>query len=92
MAVNPSPSSSSSVFNDMDSLSRVEQFLGVAITDAWPSMIIEQLFVDEPTDTTLRHVVTFMHGNGVPIQLAIDCLNACNGMEQWYVEERLHEW
>jgi hypothetical protein len=92
MAVNPGPSSSfSSSSNDMDPLSHVEQFLGAAITDAWPSTIIEQLFMDEPTDTALRHVATSMYGNGIPIQMAIDCFNACNGMQQLYVEEKFHE-
>jgi hypothetical protein len=91
MAVNHGPSYSSSS-NDIDPLSRVEQFLGAAITDAWPSTIIEQLFMDESTDTSLRHVATFMYGNGIPIQKAIDCFNACNGMQQWCVEEKFHEW
>jgi hypothetical protein len=55
-------------------------------------MIIEQLFMDEPTDTTVHHTATFMYGNGVPIRLAIDCFNECNGMRQWYVEEKFREW
>jgi hypothetical protein len=73
-------------------LSCVEQFLGVAITDAWPSLIIEQLFMDVPTDTTLRHVATFMQGNRVTIQMAIDFFNACNGMHQCYVDGKFYEW
>jgi hypothetical protein len=76
----------------MDPLSCVEQFLGVTITNAWPSTIIEELFMDVPTDTTLRHVTTFMRGNRVPIQMAIDCFNARNGMHQCYVDEKFHEW
>jgi hypothetical protein len=67
MAVNPGPLSSS---NNVDPLSRVEQLLGATITEAWTLMIIEQLFMDEPTDTTVRNTATFMYGNGVPIQLA----------------------
>jgi hypothetical protein len=76
----------------MDPLRRLEQFLGAAITDAWPSTLYEQLFMDKPTDTTLRHVETFMYDKGIPIQMAIDCFNACNGMQPWYVEDKFHEW
>jgi hypothetical protein len=90
MAVNPGPASSSS--NNLDSLSCVEQFLGAAVTDAWPSTIIEQLFMNVPSDTTLRDVATFMRGNRVPIQMAINCFNSCNGMHQFYVGEKFHEW
>jgi hypothetical protein len=82
MAVNVGPSLSSFSSNDMDPFSCVEQFLGAAITDAWPSTIIEQLFMDEPIDITVRHVAPFMPGNGIPIQMEIDCFNACNGMQQ----------
>jgi hypothetical protein len=92
MGVNPGPSSSSSFSNEMDPLSRVEQFLDAAITDAWPSMIIEQLFMDEPTDITMRHVASFMRGNGFPIMLANNCFNACNGMYHCYVDEKFNEW
>jgi hypothetical protein len=90
MSVYPGQSSSSS--HDMDPVSRVQQLLGAAITDAWPSLIIDQPFIEEPTDTTLRNIATFIYGNRVPIQLAIDLFDGCNGTRKWYAEERFHEW
>lgn len=71
----------------MDPLSAVENHLRAAV-DTWPTFIITQLYVEEPSKGSLRDVATFMYGNRVPLRLAVECFKACNGAQALYVEEK----
>jgi hypothetical protein len=50
------------------------------------------MFVDEPNARTVRNVAAFMFGNGVPVEVAVNCFNASNGLNRTYVDEKMHEW
>ena len=74
----------------MDPLSRVEHLLGAVET--WPTHIIMCLFVEDPTDLSVRAVSEFMYGNRVPVRQAIEYFIACNGGRSWYVNNTVYEW
>jgi hypothetical protein len=74
----------------MDPLSLVEERVGAVET--WPSYIIWHMFVDEPDASTVKNLAGFLYGNEVPLQDAVKCVNACNGVNGGYVSEKMHGW
>jgi hypothetical protein len=78
----------------MDPLSAIEEIIGDV--DTWPTYIIHDLFITEPTVKSVKTVVAFMCGNGIPCELAIDCFNACNGLKKSgvaaYINQYYAEW
>ena len=59
-------------------LPRVEAVLGPI--ERWPRTVLDQLFNDPPTETSVRDVAAFCYGNGVPYNLAYQLFDACNTM------------
>jgi len=49
-------------------LHALESFLGD--TEQWPTTILNQLFIDEPTPTIIKKVSAFYYGNNVPYNIA----------------------
>jgi hypothetical protein len=74
----------------MDPLSVVEERVGAV--ESWPTYIILHMFVEEPNARTVRNVAGFMYGNQVPVEHAVNCFDACNGLNRSYVAEKIHEW
>jgi len=58
----------------MDPLISVEDNLGYVET---LSIHIYNIFVVEPNTISVKKVAAVMYGNGVPVERAIDCFNAC---------------
>ena len=67
----------------MDPLSAIEEITG--LVDTWPTYIIHDMFVEEPQHKSIKTVAAFMCGNTIPCELAIDCFNACNGLNKSFV-------
>ena len=58
--------------------------------DSWPSYILQHLFIDNPSPTRpkkLKRVMAFFFGNSVPLELAYEFYNACNGRHSRFVVE-----
>ena len=43
-----------------------------------PSDVLSALFLDHPTDETVRTIVSFFYGNGVPLRIAGHLSTLCN--------------
>ena len=65
----------------MDPLKAVEDFLGDV--ESWPTYVIYNIFVEKPNTSSVKKVATFMYGNGVTIERAVQCFNACNGLNSY---------
>jgi len=74
----------------MDPLRAVEDILGDLET--WPTYIITNMFIVEPNTISVKKVVAFLYGNGVPVERAIDCFNACMGLDSYYVSCAMRDW
>jgi len=74
----------------MDPLSVVEQYLGAVET--WPTTVIMNMMVENPTAPSVCAISAFMYGNRVPLSEAIRCFQACNGGRSRYVNKKMHEW
>jgi len=74
----------------MDPLSSIEEILGHV--DTWPTFIIHNMFVETPHQKSVKTVAAFMYGNGIPCELAIDCFNACNGLNKSVVTKAINSW
>jgi hypothetical protein len=74
----------------MDPVSAVEELLGPIET--WPTTVVEDMCITEPHVGGLRLVATFMFGNGVPIDVASDCVSACTGWSAVYIAQKMHDW
>jgi hypothetical protein len=74
----------------MDPLRLVEERIGAV--ESWPTCIILHVFVNEPNACTLKNVAVFMYGNEVPVEHAVKCFNACNGLKRSYLVEKMQEW
>jgi hypothetical protein len=70
----------------MDPLSLVEEHVGAVET--WPTYIIRHVFVDEPDARTVKNLAGFFYGNEVPLRDAVNCVNACNGVNRGYVAKK----
>ena len=44
----------------------------------WPSDVLSALFLDLPTDHSIRKLASFFYGNGVPLRLATRLSTLCN--------------
>ena len=63
--------------------------------NSWPSYILQHLFIDNPSPTRpkkLKRVMAFFFGNSVPLELAYEFYNACNGRHSRFVVEQSTEW
>jgi len=74
----------------MDVLSVVEQRLGAVTT--WPTYMLKNVFVEDPTRQSVREVAGFMYGNGVPHRIATRCFQLCNGGRLAEIECGMFEW
>jgi hypothetical protein len=78
----------------MDPLSAVEDIIGHI--DTWPTYIIRDMFITSPSVKSVKTVAAFMCGNGIPCEIAIDCFNACNGLNKSsvaaYINRCYAEW
>ena len=61
----------------MDPLRAFEDILGDV--DCCPTYVIYNIFVEVPDPSSIKKLAAFMYGNGVPIDIAVECLNASNG-------------
>lgn len=50
------------------------------------------MFVEEPNTSSVKKVPAFMYGNGVTIERAVQCFNACNGLNSYYVSHAMHDF
>lgn len=50
------------------------------------------MFVEKPNTSSVKKVPAFMYGNGVPIERAVQCFNACNRLNSYYVSHAMHDW
>ena len=74
----------------MDPLRAAEVILGDVET--WPTHIIYNMFVVKLNTISVKKVVAFMYGNGVPAACAIDCFNACMTLDSYYVACTMNDW
>jgi len=49
-------------------------------------------FVEVPRPITIKKVAAFMCGNGVPLDAAIHCFNACCGKHQSLIKQVMSKW
>jgi len=52
----------------MDPLTAVEDLLGEV--ESWTTYAIYNMFVEEPSPTSVKKIAAFMYGNGVPFEIA----------------------
>jgi len=50
------------------------------------------MFVVLPNTISVKKVAYFMYSNGVPVECAIDCFNACRGLDSYYVPCAMNDW
>jgi hypothetical protein len=74
----------------MDPLSLVE--VRVCAVETWPSFIIRHMFMDEPNGLTVKNLAGFLYEKEVPLETAIKCVNACNGVNGGYLSREMHGW
>jgi hypothetical protein len=74
----------------MDPLSVAEDHLEAV--NIWPTSIILLMFVEDPSDRTVKEVAGFLYGNDVPINLAVEYFYWCNSAKAVYLDEKMHEW
>ena len=67
----------------MDTLRAVEEMLGDVET--WPLYVIYNMFILEPNKISVNKIATFMYGNGVLVERAIACFNACTDLDNYVV-------
>ena len=55
-------------------------FIEVLVADfgLWPSSVLSGLFLDQPSERTVRKVASFLYGNGVPLRIAEKLCALCN--------------
>jgi len=53
--------------------------------EPWPTYVIYNMLVVVPNEISVKKVAAFMYGNGVPVERAIDCFNACMVLDSYYV-------
>ena len=62
----------------------------------WPSTVLRQLFVDEPTFRNVESVAAFFYGNGAPCVLCSQSFHACNaaatGLTTDYIYTLFDSW
>jgi len=77
----------------MNLLEIIEGHLGEV--NLWPSLILTYLFNDHPSPVRtdrLKTVIAFFYGNDIPMDLAYQFYNVCNGRASWFVGEQFREW
>src|SRR5215510_11388328 len=59
----------------------------------WPTYILLDLVVEHPDDRVMKDVASFLYGNGVGVEKAMDLYIACRG-EQYapIIREALTSW
>jgi len=67
----------------MEPLRAIEDISGDV--ESWPVYLIYDIFVLEPNTNSVKNVAAFMYGNGVPIEIAVDCFIACIVLDSYYV-------
>jgi hypothetical protein len=50
----------------------------VGPVDSWPTKVIRAVFLEEPTLASIKTVVAFFYGNGVPFYMARQFYSLCN--------------
>ena len=55
-------------------------FIEILVGDCglWPSEVLSALFLDPPTDQSVRTLASFFYGNGVPLRIAGRLSTLCN--------------
>ena len=55
-------------------------FMEILVADfgLWPSSVLSGLFLDLPSERTVRKVASFLYGNGVPLKIATKLCALCN--------------
>ena len=74
----------------MDPLRTVEDLLGDV--DSWPTYVIHNIFIEVPDPSSVKKVAAFMYGNGFPIDIAVECFNACNGYLSSFASHAMDTW
>jgi hypothetical protein len=74
----------------MDPLSAVEDLLGEV--ECWPTYVIYNMFVEELSPTSVKKIAAFMYGNSIPIENAVQCFIACNGLNTSFVSQNMNDW
>ena len=59
--------------------------------DDWPSQILRQLFVEEPTFSNVESVAAFFYGNGALCGLCSQTFHACNAAATGLVTGHIYE-
>ena len=67
--------------SNMDPLKAFEDISGDV--ESWPTYIIYNLYVVERSTISVKKVAAFMYGNAVPMISAINCFNACMGLNSY---------
>ena len=49
-------------------------------------------FVEEPCPKSIKKVAVFMYGNGVSLDIAEECFNACCGLNCSLVSQTMRKW
>ena len=75
----------------MNPLQEVEDIVGEPVEN-WPTYVIYNMFLVEPNTISVKKVAAFMYGNAVPVISAINCFNACMGLDCYYVSRALKNW
>jgi hypothetical protein len=63
----------------MSTLKWVEEVVGGV--ESWPTCMILNMFVVQPNEHAMKKVAAFLYGNGVPVEMAVECYVACRGRE-----------
>ena len=74
----------------MDPLQAVEDILGNV--ESWPSYVIYNIFIQEPCPSRIKKIAAFMCGNGVPLDIAVECFNTCSGLHCSLVTQTMSKW
>lgn len=74
----------------MDPLTAVEDLFGEV--DSWPIYHIFNLFVEQPSPTSVKKIAALMYGKGVPFEIAAQCFNTCNGLHRSFVSDAMCDW
>ena len=74
----------------MNPLQAVEDILGNV--GSRPTYAIYNIFIEEPCPRSIKKVAAFMCGNGVPLDIAVECFNVCSGLHSSLVSQTMNKW
>ena len=60
----------------MSLLQRVESLIGTVYS--WPLLVLKYLFCEPANQLSTLTIINYLYGNGVPFEMAVQLLRACN--------------